>query len=100
MEYVVFTSLIEQSQMLQKVIQNVYDHVEQPIAQADTCYTRLTRTYRHYIRLLSINLYISFFYRDRTNIYTGWPRKNATTFFVNFEDIVNLFLIFQQNDTW
>ena len=43
-------------------------------------------------------------------IYTGWPRKNATTSIINFKDIVNktdLFffillgrkLIFQQNDT-
>ena len=41
--------------------------------------------------------------------YTGWPRKNATTFIINFKDIVNktdLFFIllgrkfnFQQNDT-
>ena len=44
-----------------------------------------------------------------TYIYTGWPRKNATTFIVNFMNIVDeteLFFIlfgrtfiFQQNDT-
>ena len=44
-----------------------------------------------------------------TYIYTGWPRKNATTLIVNFKNIVNeteLFFIlsgrtfiFQQNDT-
>ena len=47
--------------------------------------------------------------RER-NVYTGWPRKNATTSIINFKDIVdkNAFVfystgyrkfIFQQNDT-
>ena len=45
----------------------------------------------------------------RKIIYTGWPRKNATTLIVNFKNIIDetelLFIlfgtsfIFQQNDT-
>ena len=46
---------------------------------------------------------------DIDALYTGWPRKNATTLIINFKDIINkmelIFIslcgkfIFQQNDT-